>query len=175
MKSASGQKHRRRRPRVPPGKTEPSLSQTLVPVLIAYRNIPSARQAMGRLTQLLQLSGGSLQPMLWRFDQLDEAKWREMSLRDAHHARLMVLAVPDESALEQAPDSWIHALIERAHGTSRSVLAMIGMTGAQDIWTLTFEQLSPRIISDTRKAPSTPKARARAQVPKPAATMIAAR
>ncbi len=92
---------------------------------------------MAKLTQLLQRSGRTLQPMLWRFDQLAEERWREMALRDACRASTVTLAVADELALERAPDTWLHAVVERMHGSTLNVLALIGV---DDVWNLDLEQ-----------------------------------
>lgn len=150
MKSASGRKHRSRRSKARPVYREGFIPRSLVPVLIAYSDIPSARHAMARLTQLLQLTGGTLQPMLWRFDQLKEDRWREMALRDARQASTVAFAVPNESALEHAPERWLLALLERVRGTSVSLLALIGNDEA---WTLTFEQSMTRTLSCSRPVP----------------------
>src|SRR3954469_8812674 len=59
---------KRGRPRSPMKVTRP------YPVFIAYADVPAARHAMACVAQLLRAEGGAwhLQPMLWRFDQLDD-------------------------------------------------------------------------------------------------------
>ena len=48
--------------------------------------------------------------MLWRFDQLDESKWREMALLDATHAGAVVIALSDELPLNSAAEIWLTTL-----------------------------------------------------------------
>lgn len=150
MKSASGRK--RRSPRSPARVPQPDrlTPRSLVPVLIAYSDIPAARQAMAQLTRLLRLSGAGLQPMLWRFDQLHDVRWREMALRDARRASAVAIAVANEVALDDAPESWLLSLLERGRGASLSLLAFIGM---DETWTLTLEQAKPSATGATRTEP----------------------
>ncbi len=96
---------------------------------------------MARLTQLYQLSGRILQPMLWRFDQLSEPRWREMALRDACRARTVAFALRGERDLERAPEMWFQGVLERIRGSSLNVLALIG---TDQFWTLSFEQAAAR-------------------------------
>ena len=110
-----------------------------VPVLIAYSDVTSARQAMTRISRMLQASQPNchLQPMLWRFDQLLKATWHNMALHDARRARVLALAVADEPALANVSETWLGALLERAKGHLLHVLVIVGDT---DPWTITLEQ-----------------------------------
>ncbi len=151
MKFASGRKRRSHRPKIHPEPEDIRRTRSAVPILIAYSDIPSARHAMATLTQLLQRSGCALQPMLWRFDQLGEPRWREMSLRDACRARTVAFAVADELYLERAPEMWLRAVLERMRGSSLNVLALIGVA---EIWTLNFEQVARTPTHPSRAASS---------------------
>jgi hypothetical protein len=107
--------------------------------LIAYSDVTSARQAMTRISRMLQTSHPNcfLQPMLWRFDQLRKATWQAMALRDARQASVLAFAVANEPTLGHIPEAWLEALLERAKGHLLHVLVMIGDT---DPWTITLEQ-----------------------------------
>lgn len=123
-----------------------------VPVLIAYGDVASARQAMSRVNTLVRTlrDNGELQPMLWRFDQLDDPKWREMALRDAGRASALVLAMTDEAAFCPRTEAWVNALLGRSRGTSLTVLALVG---GRDAWTITLAQPAGAARETPRTAP----------------------
>ena len=139
------------------GRTQASLAQTLrglrlhprkkperrprdpLPVLIAYGDVPSARQALARITDMLRKTepGVELHPMLWRFNQLDDPRWRDVALADAARAKAVVLAMSHESAFCARTQSWMTTLLGQLHGRSLTVLALIG---EQEAWTVTLAQ-----------------------------------
>ena len=106
---------------------------------VAYADVVSARNALNRVSQLLQASHrhAELRPMLWRFSQLHDPRWRETALRDATQASALVLAMPDESTFCPQTQSWITALLERRRGTALNVWTLIG---DDDAWTMTLSQ-----------------------------------
>lgn len=108
-----------------------------LPVFVAYADIPSARHALHRLSQWLRKNHrhAELRPMLWRFNQLDDPRWRDLSLHDAQSTRTLILAMRDESALCARTQAWLAALLQRLHGTSIDVWTLIGET---DGWTVTL-------------------------------------
>jgi hypothetical protein len=110
-----------------------------VPVLIAYADIASGRHALSRVTTLVRAlhPGAESHPMLWRFHQLDQPRWREMALRDAARARALVLSMPHEDAFCARTEAWLTALLSRLRGTSLTVLALVGET---ESWTITLAQ-----------------------------------
>lgn len=114
-----------------------------LPVFVAYADIPSARHALHRLSQWLRKNHrhAELRPMLWRFDQLDDPRWRDLSLRDAESTRTLVLAMRDETAVCARTQAWLAALLQRIRGTSIDVWTLIGETEG---WTVT---LSPPTAS----------------------------
>lgn len=122
---ASGRRSRAPQPRTP------------LRVIVAYADVPSARQAIARLTRQIALSRPDveLHPLLWRFQQLAHPRWREMALRDAAQADSVVLAVAEDAAFDASTDAWLHALAFRTGRRSVSVLAMIGET---ESWTITL-------------------------------------
>lgn len=110
----------------PRGETGASSRPTLA-VFVAYSDIASARTALNRLTALLrQTRGAEVRPMCWRFDQLEDPRWREMALRDAQRAAVVTLAMPDEAAFCPRTQAWITALLERSQGGSLTVWAVVG-------------------------------------------------
>lgn len=112
-----------------------------VRVLIAYVDIPSARNAIARVERLMHTSPTErpteLHPLLWRFDQLDDPRWRETALRDAANATALVLAMSDEADFCPRTEAWMTALLNRMRGSNVTVLALIG---ERDAWTITLAQ-----------------------------------
>ena len=108
------------------------------PVFIAYHDVPAARQAITRLERQLQSQDADreLFPMLWRFDQLDQPRWRQMALRDASRAVAIVLAMGTAPSLNAGTDAWLTALTAQQHGAVISALALLG----DDAWTISLQQ-----------------------------------
>jgi hypothetical protein len=80
---------------------------------------------------------GELHPMLWRFNQLDDPRWRDVALRDAARAHTLVLAMSDEAAFCPRTQTWMTTLLSRLRGSSLTVLALIGH---EEAWTITLAQ-----------------------------------
>lgn len=112
------------------------------PVFIAYSDVPAARQAIARLDKLVQSTHGDreLLPMLWRFDQLDQPRWREMALRDAARANTLVLAMTANATLSSGTDAWLTALTARQRGAVISALALMG----DEAWTISLQHTAAR-------------------------------
>ena len=85
-------------------------------------------------------SGFELHPMLWRFDQLHDSRWRETALQDAVRAAILTLAMPHIEALCPPIESWLDELLVRRCGADLRVLALIGQ---EDAWTLTLSLTKP--------------------------------
>src|SRR3954468_22791872 len=100
-------------------------------VFIAYAEIPAARHAMEQMNELLRADGGNwhLEPMLWRFDQLDDPRWRDMALRDAGRATTLALAMNKSSTLTTSAEAWLSALVVQQHGATINALVFLGDDG----------------------------------------------
>lgn len=109
-------------------------------MFIAYGDVPSARDAIAHVGRLLH--GGKhateLHPLLWRFDQLDAPRLREMALHDAATASALVFAMSAETDFRPSTDAWISALLDRMHGSSLTALALVGA----EAWTITLAPLA---------------------------------
>jgi hypothetical protein len=105
---------------------------------IAYADLPAARRAMGVIAEVLGATDGkfALKPMLWRFDQLANARWCDYALTDAREAAVVVLASSRPGSLPVALEQWIGALIHYQRGQRVTV---ISLQGEQDAWTITIE------------------------------------
>ena len=126
-----------------------------VPVLIAYSDVSSARQALTHIGRMLHLSHPRclVQPMLWRFDQLLKPNWHQMALGDARRAVILALAVSHEAAFAQLSEGWLTALLERATGHHLHVLVMVGDA---DPWTIQLEQGAVSRGSETAREQTRP-------------------
>jgi hypothetical protein len=110
-------------------------------VFIAYGDVAAARDAIDRITRLLGPSGQNhpVQPMLWRFDQLGHARWREMALHDASRAHAVVLAMGTAPTLDGATDAWLTALTDRQDGAPITCLTLMG----DEAWTISLQRSEP--------------------------------
>ena len=119
-----------------------------LPVFIAYNDVAAARHAMTRVTALLRSRQGGLdyqmQPMLWRFNQLEDPRWRETALADACRAGTLVLAMSNASALDGTTDAWLAALARRQRGTSITALALVG---EEEAWTISLQQTAAPVAA----------------------------
>ncbi len=106
-------------------------------VFIAYASVPAARQAMARVATLVRARGArfTLLPMLWRCDQLETTRWREVALRDASRADLIVLAMADDSSLGANTEEWLAQLAAHMRGAELKALAF---TGDDEGWTISL-------------------------------------
>ena len=107
-----------------------------IPVFIAYADITAARHAMNRINANLRIeqSNRKLQPLLWRFDQLDQPRWREMALVDATQASAIVIALSDEMPLNASADAWLANLANRQKGAGIHVTALLN----EEFWSISL-------------------------------------
>lgn len=108
-------------------------------VFIAYGEISAARDAIARVKQLVARGPREvvLQPMLWRFDQLGQARWRDMALHDAARAHTIVLAMGNAPALDAGTDGWLRALTTRHAGAPIHCLALLR---GDEAWTISLQR-----------------------------------
>lgn len=138
--SQSSRPAKPRRRRTDVGRRHAEERAVLVPIFIAYADVSVARHAMHELTLQLHQThpGHQLAPMLWRFDQLDRPRWREMALADATRASAIVLALSDEVPLTAPAESWLTNLAIRHHGASIQVTAILN----EELWTISLNESS---------------------------------
>lgn len=109
------------------------------PVFLAYADVPAARNALVAIRDALRAHGGNfaLQPMLWRFSQLADPKWRERALADTALASVVVLASTEATADHLPVEAWIADLLARRRGLETTLVALLG---PDDQWTISIEQ-----------------------------------
>jgi hypothetical protein len=134
---------------------------------VAYADVPAARHALARLKSMVAHPGEArhVQPMLWRFDQLDDPRWRETALRDACRASAVVLAMSDESGLNSQAESWLSALAAGQRGVRMNALIFVGN---DEPWSITLQQSRPaaaakaapdlRVVPDLAEEPQARRA-----------------
>lgn len=149
LRKRVGSSHRRRR--VP-------VARQPYPVFIAYSDVSAARQAIARLTALLQAShpDRELQPMLWQFSQLDQPRWREMALREAVRANTLVLAMNANSTLSSGTDAWLTALTAQQRGAVISALMLMG----DEAWIISLQHTAATAAKVEKLPPVSAPARA---------------
>lgn len=108
-------------------------------VLILYENLNGARQAMDRLARAIRQCARStiLHPMLWRFDQLDDARWRELSLLDAAEADCLVCAASTSVAFSAGASAWLFEAVWRRSEPATHVLTL---SEDEEPWTIAIER-----------------------------------
>ncbi len=93
---------------------------------------------MSAINEVLRASNHNyaLRPMLWRFDQLAAAKWRQSSITDASEASVVVLASSSTGDLATEVDAWVtHFLVQR-RGRPATIIAILG---EEEAWTISIE------------------------------------
>jgi hypothetical protein len=110
----------------------------LLPVFIAYADVAAARCAMSQCAATIarRRSSQRLQPMLWRFDQLNEPRWREMALHDAANAAAIVFALSDATPFHAGAEAWLTTLTTRHRGSPIDVIALM----YEEPWTISLQQ-----------------------------------
>ena len=139
FQNSAALRNRRRRNAKRRGR-DPLHSPKPFPVFIAYADVAAARRAMNHISATLEAinSNSQIQPMLWRFDQLDESQWREMALRDAADAAAVVIALSDELPFHSAAEMWLTTLATRHPGSSINVLAVWN----EEFWSISLQQMA---------------------------------
>jgi hypothetical protein len=112
---------------------------------------------MHLLTKLLRRSHPThhLQPLLWRFDQLDQPQWREIALRDSTRASAVAIALSDETELNSAATAWLAALASRQPAARITLIAILN----DDVWTVSLEDVRsslarPAVVPLAQKNPA---------------------
>jgi hypothetical protein len=111
-----------------------------IAVFVAYAEVAAARHAMDHVSSALLAKDSKfrMQPMLWRFDQLNASRWREMALQDAGRAGVVVIALSDSMPLSSGADAWLLALAARKHGARIDVLAVWN----EEAWSISLQQIA---------------------------------
>lgn len=110
-----------------------------VPVFIAYHDVPAARRAMAQMSAWARSvqPGGELAPMLWRVDQLEAVRWREMASTDAARAAAVVFAgTSEESMAEEKAAHWLDDFAEHAPGP----VSVLMLVGEDDAWVVSVQR-----------------------------------
>ena len=127
-----------RRPASQRGRTAAPIVRRPYPVFIAYSDVPAARHAIARLAKAIRHGPNEreLLPMLWRFDQLDQPRWRRMALREAARAVTIVLTMSTRASLSNGTEAWLTALTAQQRGATISALLLVG----DESWTISLQQ-----------------------------------
>jgi hypothetical protein len=119
---------------------------------IAYADLAAARQAMSTINEVLVASGHAyrLEPMLWRFDQVVAAKWREPALVDAARAEVVVLARSAPGGLPAEIEQWVTDFLARKEKGRTTLVALLGH---DDAWTISIEGPASRPHAEIAPTP----------------------
>lgn len=135
-------------------------------VFIAYGEVSAARDALERVKRMRgrQMKDSIVHPMLWRFDQLGRAPWRETALHDALRAHAIVLAMGSRPALDSTTDEWLAALTNVSSGAPITCTTFMG----DEAWTISLQR------REVRAAAAAPMASAAVETRQPAIGMTPA-
>jgi hypothetical protein len=107
-------------------------------VFIGYADLAAVRDATATIADAIRASGRKFEihPLLWRFDQLGSAYWRDRAVQAALSADVIVLASSDPAALAGGVEEWVAAFLQANRGR-RATLVAVG--GPADAWTISIE------------------------------------
>jgi len=110
-------------------------------VVVVYEDVPAGLRAVGVLKEVLQdLSGDvELQPVLWRFDLLDDLHWQKMAVNDAAHADILILSTAGSLGLPEAVGRWLEASAARKGDGDT---ALVVLRGTKEAWTISLQDES---------------------------------
>jgi hypothetical protein len=127
-----------------------------VDVLFAYDDVAAAREAMNTIASSLrqQCPPAAMQPMLWRFAQLREPRWREMAITDGVRAQMIVVTLPNSSAeLPVDIEAWIAAVVAQK---SSGATTQLVLHASDEQWTILLQQAALPALSRALEHPDDP-------------------
>jgi hypothetical protein len=94
-----------------------------VKVVIAYDNLQTAKRAEAIYERLAERLGESFdfEQHLWRFDVLEEERFRAEAAQDAAAADILIVATMNDAQLPAAVQSWLEASLQQHRGVSALV------------------------------------------------------
>jgi len=125
----------------------PAIRPVPFSAFIAYPEIAAGRDALGVINEVLRAAPQPhvLEPMLWRFDQLANPRWRARALADAARADVIVLASTAAIGLTPAVENWMQALLAQQLGRRTTIVALLG---TDEAWTISIDQ--PAAVAETQ-------------------------
>jgi hypothetical protein len=102
-------------------------------VVVVYDDVPAGQNAMralGRMSAHLHPQD-ELRPVLWRFDLVEELRWRAIATGDIVAAGLIVLATSKADQWPGFINGWMEECLARKRGEP---VAMLTLCGEQDVW-----------------------------------------
>lgn len=115
-------------------------------VFIAYGDIPAAGRAMTAVNAELRSArcNLALHPMLWRFNQLTAANWREPALAQALNASVVAFASSSREPFSEELEQWVRDFLVRRRGAPTTFLALLG---EEEGWTISIEEVAARPVA----------------------------
>ena len=138
-------------------------------VFIGYADLPAVRRATSTSADAIRVSGRRFQiePMLWRFEQLASAHWRDRAVQAALQADVIVLAASEPAALGTGIEQWVDSFLAANRGRRATLVAV---AGASDAWTISIESPAAKTKPALAAAPAS-SATSAIEIP----TLVAAR
>lgn len=113
-------------------------SEPPLKVIIVYSDAAAGHRAMNVLLKLAADSTESIKvaPILYRFELLDDPRWREAIATDAVDSDMIVLSTSGADELPESINQWAKAFLASRSGSS---IAMLTLFGSQNAWTVWFQ------------------------------------
>lgn len=123
------------------GKNRPLVPALRLKVFIGYADLRAVRRATSTIADAIRCSGQrvTIEPMLWRFDQLASNHWRDRAIEAALSADVIVLA-SSESGSGLAVEPWVDAFLAANRGHRATIVAV---SGENEAWTISIEERVP--------------------------------
>ena len=124
----------------------------VTPVFIAYADVAGARRALDRINGQLRTAQPQreLLPMLWRFDQLDQPRWREMALHDASRSAAIIVVLSEEMPLHAAAEAWLTRLAEEHRESRIEVQAVF----RDEFWSISLVRSAASATTERKRVTS---------------------
>lgn len=112
----------------------------LFKVFIGYADVTAVRRAMSTVADAVRASRRpvQIQPMVWRFAQLESSHWRDRAITAAMSADIVVLASSiEQTELPDGVEAWVNAFLAANRGRKAT---LVSVAGEREAWTISIEQ-----------------------------------
>lgn len=111
-------------------------SEPPLKVIIVYNDAAAGHRAIGVLLRLAACSAEPIRvdPILYRFELLDDPHWREAAATDAVECDMIILSTSAADELPESINEWAKASLARRGAASTAMLTLFGSQDAWAVW-----------------------------------------
>ena len=105
-------------------------------VVVAYGDALAGKQAIRALRRMGAClhAQAEVKPVLWRFDLLEDPRWRALAMADADAADFIIFATSDADRLPDAVNSWSAECVARKRGQRLAIVTLFGTDDTWGVW-----------------------------------------